>query len=53
MKENEKLNSAFNRLAQRLFKLENEDGLDIREFYVPSHSIDDVLSGEILTCDLE
>ncbi|MDP1764497.1 MAG: hypothetical protein Q8L07_11505 [Sediminibacterium sp.] len=53
MKQNEKLSSAFNRLEQRLYELENDETLDLEYEYVPKHSIYDLLTGEILTWDLE
>ena len=53
MSTNEKLRTSFDRLAQRLYNLEFDKNLDIQYDYVPEHSIKDILSGEILTCDLE
>ena len=49
----EKLRTSFDRLAQRLYNLEFDLNLDIQYDYVPEHSIKDILSAEILTCDPE
>ena len=53
MSTNEKLRTSFGRLAQRLYSLEFDKNLDIQYDYLPEHSIKDILSGEILTSDLE